>query len=76
MLTTNITLDEATCDVDLVLEAADFCGLSSAAAKAIVKAVAEATQTWTAAAAGARPAEIRRMESAFVHRDLERALTL
>jgi len=78
VLTMNITLDEATCDLDLVCEAAEYFGLSPAAARGIVKEVAAATQTWSevAAAAGARPSEIRRMESAFMHNDLERALAL
>ena len=38
----------------------------------------EVTRVWrdVAAAAGARPAEIRRMESAFEHDDLVKALAL
>ena len=40
--------------------------------------VAHVTQTWAemAKAVGARPAEIKRMESAFEHDDLYRALRL
>jgi len=77
-LTTNISLDEGTCDLDLVFSVADYFGLRSAAAKKIIKDVAIAVATWeeVAAAHGARKTEIKRMESAFVHADLKRALAL
>jgi serine/threonine-protein kinase HipA len=69
ILTTNISPDEATCDLDLVLSVAEYFGLGQTAAKTIVKEVAAATATWQAVAGtfGARPAEIRRMDSAFEH---------
>jgi serine/threonine-protein kinase HipA len=78
ILTTNISLDEATCDLDLVLSVAEYFGLSLAAAKAIIKDVAAATATWrnVAEALNARSGEIDRMKSAFEHRDLTRALAL
>jgi len=78
ILTTNISLDEATCDLDLVLSVAEYFGLARDGAKAIIKAVAAATATWreVAAAKKARPAEIRRMASAFEHDDLMKALAL
>lgn len=78
ILTTNISLDEATCDLDLVLSVAEYFGLAPDAAKAIIKVVAAATATWreVAAANKARPAEIRRMASAFEHDDLKKALAL
>jgi serine/threonine-protein kinase HipA len=78
ILTTNISLDEATCDLDLVLSVAEYFGLARDGAKAIIKAVAAATATWreVAAANKARPAEIRRMASAFEHDDLKKAIAL
>jgi serine/threonine-protein kinase HipA len=78
ILTTNITLDEGTCDLDLALSVSGYFGLGLGEAKAIVKEVATASSTWreVASAAGARPAEIRRMESAFEHADLTKALAL
>jgi serine/threonine-protein kinase HipA len=78
ILTTAINLDDGTCDLELVMSVAEYFGLSSEAAKSIIKEVATATATWRdgAAALEARPAEIRRMESAFEYADLARALTL
>ena len=78
ILTTTIDVDDGACDLGLVLSVAEYFGLGDAAAKAIVKATAEATASWrqVAEAKGARPAEIRRMESAFEHDDLRRALAL
>ena len=78
ILTTHINLDEGTCDLDLVQSVAGLFGLSSPAAREIISEVARVTQGWreTAAGVGARPAEIKRMESAFEHTDLERALAI
>lgn len=78
ILTTNISLDEATCDLDLVLSVAGYFGLASAAARAIVKEVAAATANWREAAAAfqARPADIKRLESAFEHEDRIKAAKL
>lgn len=78
ILSTNISLDEATCDLDLVLSVAGYFGLSSNVARAIVKDVAEATKTWREAAGAfqARPAEIKRLESAFEHPDRIKAAKL
>jgi len=78
ILTTNIDLDEGTCDLDLVLSVAELFDLSAAEARQTIKEVAAATRGWrdVAAGAGARPGEIRRMESAFEHDDLQRALAL
>lgn len=78
VLTTNIDLDEGTCSIDLLEEAAMFFGLSLAQARAIIKEVAAVTTTWrdTAKEIGARLAEINRMASAFEHGDLRRALAL
>jgi serine/threonine-protein kinase HipA len=78
ILTTNINLDEGTCDIDLVVSVAEYFGLASIAAKEIIKEVATATATWRelAATVEARPSEIRRMESAFEHGDLTKALAM
>jgi serine/threonine-protein kinase HipA len=78
ILTTNINLDEGTCDLNLVVSVAEYFGLADAEARAIIKDVAIATSTWreAAAAVGAPAAEARRMASAFEHHDLEMALAL
>ena len=78
ILTTNISLTEGTCDLDLVLSVAEDFALGPPAAKAIVKEVATVTATWrdTAVELGARRAEVDRMTSAFEHDDLRRALAL
>ncbi|HEV7692224.1 MAG TPA: type II toxin-antitoxin system HipA family toxin [Hyphomonadaceae bacterium] len=78
ILTTTISLDDGTCDLDLVLSVAEFFGLAQREAKAIVKQVAEATRTWreVAETLGARARERERMHSAFEHADLSRALRL
>lgn len=78
VLTTNIDLDEGTCSLYLLEEAAGFFALTLAQARAIIKEVAISTATWreTAKAVGAWSAEINRMASAFEHDDLQRALTL
>jgi serine/threonine-protein kinase HipA len=78
ILTTNISLDEATCDLNLVLSVAEFFGLAPDEAKTIAKEVATATVTWreVATAFGATQVEIRRMSSAFEHDDLAGALAL
>ena len=78
ILTTNIDLDEGTCDLDLAQSVAGLFGLDLSAARAIISEVGRVTREWreTAAGLGARPAEIRRMESAFEHDDLERALAI
>ena len=78
ILTTTIDLDDGTCDLALVLSVAGLFSLSAADARDIVREVAQVTRRWrdVAAAAGARPAEIRRMESAFEHDDLVKALAL
>ena len=76
ILTTKITLDEATCDLDLVLSSAEYFSLALKDARQIVSEVAKITVKWreVAAEAGASNAEIQRMASAFEHDDLRRAL--
>ena len=78
VLTTNIDLDEGTCSIDLLEEAAGYFGLGLKPARAILKEVASATAAWreVAGQAGARASEITRMASAFEHDDLERARAL
>jgi serine/threonine-protein kinase HipA len=78
ILTTYLAPDDATCSVAMLLEAAEYFSLSRAAAKEIVKSVAQVTATWrnASAARGARPSEINRMASAFQHDDLAQALVL
>jgi serine/threonine-protein kinase HipA len=78
ILTTHISLEEGTCDIDLVLSVADYFNLSLAEAKRIVKEVATVTATWRSVAEGfgLRSGEIKRMESAFEHADLNKVLGL
>lgn len=78
ILTTNIDLDEGTCSVELLQEAAEYFGLVAEQARTIIREVAEVTRTWqaVAAAVGAKRAEITRMASAFEHEDLQVALKL
>ncbi len=78
ILSTNITVDEATCSIEVLEEAAEFFALGLPDARRIIKEVAMATSSWreVAAAAGARPAEIHRMASAFEHEEHARALIL
>lgn len=77
ILTTNIDFDEGTCSIDLIESVASEFGLALPDARTIIGEVGRAVATWRdiAADAGARPKEIRRMESAFEHEDIERALT-
>ncbi len=78
MLSTNISLDEATCSIELLEEASSFFGLGLPAARRIIHEVATVTKTWRTVAkeVGARAKEVTRMASAFEHRELERGLAL
>lgn len=78
VLSTNISLDEATCDLGLALSVAEYFGLRTARANEIVRQVAQAVRNWAIVAEqrGARPAQIKRMASVFEHDDLARALSL
>lgn len=78
VLTTNISLDEATCSLDLLEAAAEYFSLSLAQARMIIKEVALVTSRWRdiAKEVGARSAEIQRMASAFEHDELKRAMVL
>jgi serine/threonine-protein kinase HipA len=76
ILTTKISLDDGTCDIDLVVDVAGYFALSTKDAKSLIKEVAHTTQGWrsVANALGAPKAEIDRMASAFEHDDLKKAL--
>lgn len=76
ILSTNISLDEATCSIDLAVEQAGLFGMSQAQGKIIAAEVAAAVKSWrdVAAAVGQSQRQIDRMESAFEHTDLEKAL--
>ena len=78
ILSTNITLDEGTCSIDLLEASTQYFALNLAEARGIIKDVATVTATWreVARASGARSDEINRMASAFEHEDLRRAITL
>ncbi len=78
VLTTAIDFDDGTCSLELVREVAEAFGLRLATADGVIGEVAEACSRWrdVARRAGAPPKEIRRMESAFEHRDLEQARLL
>jgi serine/threonine-protein kinase HipA len=53
ILTTNIDLDDGTCSLALVEDAADYFGLSPAQARATLKSTAEAVRGWRGVAEGA-----------------------
>jgi serine/threonine-protein kinase HipA len=78
ILSTNISLEDGTCDVDLVLSVAEFFSLALPEAKKIVSEVGTATAKWrdVAATLGARSGEIHHMESAFEHDDLRKVLAM
>lgn len=78
VLTTAIDFEDGTCSVDLVLQVAPLFGLSQTLAKQIVSHIAHVTERWrhVAKKVGARSAEIQRMQSAFEHDDLTKALQL
>lgn len=77
ILTTSISLDEATCDIGLALSSAEYFSLGTRDSKAIINEVALATADWreVAVATGATQSEIQRLASAFEHGDLTRALS-
>lgn len=77
ILTTNISLDEGTCSVDLAESQAEYFRLSIKDARRIAGETAKAVSSWRAVAAeaGASQASMDRMASAFEHEDLALALT-
>ncbi len=77
-LSTTIGLDDPATSIDHALETAEYYGLKPARAKSIILEVACAVSDWQKEAArlGIAARDIKRMESAFVHEDLEKALRL
>jgi serine/threonine-protein kinase HipA len=75
ILTTNISLEEGTCSLDLALEQAGLFGLSLQKAKAVAAEVGAAVGNWrkVAASVGESLRAIDRMASAFEHDDLAAA---
>ena len=78
ILSTTIIPDDGTCDIELVRSAAGYFNLNDGTARAVISEVAQVTRTWrdVAGRLGARASEISRMESAFEHDDLARALRI
>ncbi len=75
ILTTNISLDEGTCSIELALSQAELFGLSLADAKAIVGEVGRAVADWrnVARQAGQTTNQVDRLASAFEHEDMKAA---
>lgn len=73
ILTTNISLDEGTCSIELALSQAELFGLSLGDARTIVGEVGGAVAAWRAIArqVGQTESQIDRMASAFEHDDLQ-----
>ena len=78
VLSTHIDEHDGTASLDLALATAGYYGLSARDAKRIAGQVGRAVAEWRATARqmGASRAGADRMESAFAHQDLERALAL
>lgn len=78
VLTTNIDEFDGTASLDVALATAGYYGLRPRQAKRIAGEVGGVVGTWreVAAGMGATRRESDRMESAFSHEDLERALEL
>jgi len=72
ILSTNISLEEGTCSIELALSQADLFGLNLNQSREIIKQVGEAVTTWreVAKVLGVSKAEQDRMSSAFEHEDL------
>lgn len=78
ILSTNISPDEATCDIGLLRSASEYFDIALVDADKIIREVAESTRAWreVATAEGATRKEIERMQSAFEHKELTQALAL
>ncbi len=78
ILTTNISLDDATCSLQLALDQAGLFAITAKEATGIAAEVGRAVAGWRklAAETGETSARIERMASAFEHADLARALAL
>lgn len=75
ILTTNISIDEGTCSIELARDQATLFGLSSKQASEIIAEVGKAVAEWRTVAQthGQSKIQIDRMASAFEHDDLEEA---
>ena len=76
ILSTNISLEEGTCSIELAVSQAELFGLSLSEARNIISEVAVAVATWhiVAKGVGSNKSEQDRMSSAFEHDDLTLAL--
>jgi serine/threonine-protein kinase HipA len=76
VLTTAIDEEDGTASLDLAFEVAGHFGVKPAKAKTIAREVGHAVKRWrkTAAALGLNQGEIERMDSAFEHDDLAKAI--
>jgi len=76
ILSTDISLEEGTCSIELALSQAELFGLGLSEARAIISDVAAAVETWrvVAKSVGSNKFEQDRMSSAFEHDDLVEAL--
>lgn len=72
ILSTNISLDDGTCSIDLALSQAEYFGLKPSDSRELVREVGKAVAAWRdiASAAGVGRTEQDRMSSAFEHNDL------
>lgn len=72
ILSTNISLDEGTCSIELAMSQAELFGLNANESREIVSQVGKAVTTWRDVAnnVGVSKAEQDRMSSAFEHDDL------
>jgi serine/threonine-protein kinase HipA len=78
VLSTHIDENDGTASLSLALETAGYYGLSASRAKRIAGEVGAVVSGWRGAASrlGATEREADRMESAFVHEDLDQAVGL
>lgn len=78
ILMTKISIDDATCSIELALEQAGFFGMKRTMCQKIAKEVAVAISRWrrVAMVVGESKVAIERMSSAFEHEDLGSALNL
>ena len=78
ILSTNISLDEGTCSIELALSQADLFGVTRKDSNAIVREVGMAVSSWNDVAkrVGLSKAPIDRMSSAFDHKDLADAIKM
>ncbi len=78
VLSLAITLDDATADLDLAFEVAEYFGVSPGEARRVCGEVGSAVSGWRDGArrAGIGAAEMDRMASAFEHDDLRKSLAM